>query len=95
MLIITIFFLFLFELRFKNYGLPNTAVLKYYISRKERVHMLQLLHTMPINPVVVYYRIVLVITALDWSGNLQSERTTVYSKKPSSMLTICCDSENQ
>ena len=36
MLIITVFFLFLFELRFKIYGRPYIIVPKFFISRKVR-----------------------------------------------------------
>ena len=36
MVIITIFFLFLFELRFKTYGRPYVIVPEFFISRKVR-----------------------------------------------------------
>ena len=36
MVIITLFFLFLFELRFKTYGRPYVIVPEFFISRKVR-----------------------------------------------------------
>ena len=36
MVIITVFFLFLFELRFKTYGRPYVFVPEFFISRKVR-----------------------------------------------------------
>ena len=94
MRIITVFFLFLFELCFKNYGRSNATVPKYYISREARFYV-RCNYSVPrsVNSAVVLSYAV--NAALDRSGDLRSRRTTVYSEKPSSMVITCCDTENQ
>ena len=94
MLIITVFFLFLFELCFKNYGRPNATVPKYYISRITRFYI-RFNYFVPrsVNSAVV--SLYVANATLDRSGDLQSGRTRVYSEKPSSMVTTRCDAENQ
>ena len=54
MMIIIVFFLFLFELCFKNYGCPNTTIPKYFISRKALFYV-RCNYSVPhsVNPVVV------------------------------------------
>ena len=92
MLIITVFFLFLFELCLKNYGGSNATVPKYNISREAYLHCD---YSVPrsVNSVVVLPYAANAV--LDRSGDLRSRRTTVYSEKPSSMVTTRCDAENQ
>ena len=94
MLIITVFFLFLFQLRFKTYGRPNATIPKYFISRKVRVYV-SCNYSVPrsVNPPVVLPHAV--YPALDRSGDLRFGRTRVYSVRPSSMVTTRCDAENQ
>ena len=94
MLIITVFFLFLFKLCFKNYGRSNATVPKYYISRETRFYV-RCNYSVPhsVNSAVVLTYAA--NAALDWSGDLRSERTTVYSEKPSSMAATHCDAENK
>ena len=94
MLIITVFFLFLFELCSKNYGRSKATVPKYYISREAR-SWVRCNYSAPrsVNSVVVLTYAA--NAALDWSGDSRSGRTTVYSEKPSSMVTTHCDAENQ
>ena len=94
MMIITVFFLFLFELCFKNYGRSNTTVPKYYISREARFYV-RCNYSVPrsVNSAVVLPYAA--NAALDRSGDLRSRRTTVYSEKPSSMVITRCDAENQ
>ena len=94
MLIITVFFLFLFDLRFKNYGCPNITVPKFLISRKVRFSV----HCNYSAPRSVNHAVVLTHTtnaALDRSGDLRSGITRYCSKKPSSRVTTRCDEENQ
>ena len=93
MLIIMVLFLFLFELRFKNYGHPNITVPKYFISRKARDYV-RCNYSIPrsVNPAVVLLHAA--NEALDRSGDLRSGRTRDYSEKPSSMVTTRCDEEN-
>ena len=96
MLIITVFFLFLFLLRFQNYGRLNATILKYYISRKVRYYVhVHYKYSVPhfVNPVVVL--LYAANAVLDQSGDLRSRRTTVYSEKLSSNVTSHCDMENQ
>ena len=96
-----VFFLFLFESCFKNYGRSNATVLKYYISREARFYIhcnYSVPHSANSAVVLTYAAVVLTYAAnaaLDRSGDLRSRRTTVYSKKPSSMVTTRCDTENQ
>ena len=83
MLIITVFFLFLFELCFKNYGHPSITVPKYFFSRKARDYV-RCNYSVPrsVNPAVVLPHAA--NAALDRSGDLRSARTRDYSEKPSS-----------
>ena len=94
MMIIMVFFLFLFDLCFKNYGCPNVTVLKFFISRKVRfsVHCNYSV-TRSVNHAVVLSHAA--NAALDRSGFLRSEITRYYSKKPSSKVTTHRDDENQ
>ena len=93
MLITTVFFLFLFELCFKNYGRPNVTVPKYFISRKARDYVrYNYSVTRSVNPAVVLTYAA--NAALDRSGDLRSGRTSDYSEKPSSMVTTRCDEDN-
>ena len=94
MLIIMIFFLFLFDLRFKHYGCPNLTVSKFFISRKVWFSI----HCNYSAPHSVNHAVVLTHTtnaALDRSGDLRSRITRYYSKKPSSRVTTRCDEEYQ
>ena len=94
MLIITVFFLFLFELCFKNYGCPNVTIQKYFISRKARDCVrCNYSVTRSVNPAVVLTYAA--NAALDRSGDLRSGRTRNYSEKSSSMVTTRWDEENQ
>ena len=82
MVIITVFFLFLFELRFKTYGHPYVIVLEFFISRKVFFRTLQSLRTTPHNSCGC-------INARSEcnagrSGDLRSGITRDYSKNPSS-----------
>ena len=89
-----IIFLFLFNLRFKNYGCPNVTVPKFLISRKVRFSV----HCNHSVPRSVNHAVVLTHTtnaALDQSGDLRSGITRYYSKKPSSRVPTRCDEENQ
>ena len=89
MLIITVFFLFLFELRFKIYGRPYVIVPKFFISRKVRfsVHC-----NYSVNHAVV---LTLAANATLTIRVLRSRLTRDYSKKISSMETTHFDEENQ
>ena len=93
MLIIKVFFLFLFELRFKNYWCPNVTVQKHFISKKAR-DCISCNYSIPccVNPAVVLTYAA--NAALDRSGDLRSGRTRNYSKKSSSMVTTRWDEEN-
>ena len=51
--IITVFFLFLFELRFKTYGCPYIIVRQFFISRKVRFSVRNYLVPCPVNHAVV------------------------------------------
>ena len=89
----TIFFIFLFELRFKTYGRPYVIVPKFFISRKVRFSALQILSTTLHKSCV---RINACCECNDgWSGDLRSGITRDYSKKLSSMETTHFDEENQ
>ena len=63
-----------------------------HFEKSEILRKLQLLCTTP-NPVVVLPHTANAV--LDRSGDLRSGRTIVYSEKPSSMVTACCDVVNQ
>ena len=94
MLIIMVFSLFLFDLRFKNYGCPNETVPNFFILRKVRFSV----HCNYSAPRSVNHAVVLTHTAnaaLDRSGFLRFGMTRYYSKKPSSKVITCCDEENQ
>ena len=94
MLIITVFFIFLFDFSFKNYGCPNVTVTKIVISRKVQFSI----HCNYSVPRFVNHAVVLVHAAsatLDQSGDLQCGKTRYCSKKPSSRVTTRCDKENQ
>ena len=94
MLIITVIFLFLSELCFKNYGRSNAYVPKYYISREARFYV-RCNYSVPhcvSSAVVLPYA---ANAVLDQSGDLRSRRTAVYFEKPSSMVITRCDAENQ
>ena len=92
MLIITVFFLFLFELRFKNYGSPNVTIQKYLISRKAR-DCVRCNYSVArsVNPAVVLTYAA--NASLDRSGDLRSGRTRNYSEKSSSMVPTRWDKE--
>ena len=75
MVIIMVFFLFLFDLCFKNYGCPNITVAKCLISRKVRFSA----HCNYFVPRSVNHAVVLTHVAnatLDWLGDLQCGITT-------------------
>ena len=94
MVIITVFFLFLFDLRLKNYGCSNVTVPKFLISRKVWFSV----HCNYFAPHSVNHAVVLTHTtnaALDWSRDLRSGMIRYYSKKPSSRVTTRCDEEYQ
>ena len=92
MVIIMVFFLFLFELRFKTYGRPNRSGI-FHFEKSAVFHMLQLIRT-------VLHKSCGRINARSeynagWSGNLRTRLTRDYSKKLSSKETTHFDEENQ
>ena len=88
MVIITVFFLFLFQLRFKTYRRPYVIVPEFFISRKMQFSV-RCNYSVPrsINHAVVWNA--------GRSGDLRSELTRDYSKKLSSKETTRFDEENQ
>ena len=74
MLIIMVYFLFSFELCFKNDGRSNATVPKYYVSREVRFYV-RFNYSVPRS---VNYAVVLMYAAnaaLDRSGDLRSGRS--------------------
>ena len=93
MVIITVFFLFLFELRFKTYGRPYVIIPEFSFREKCGFRTLQLLR---ITLHKSYGRInVHSECNAGRSGDLRSGLTRDYSKKLSSMETSLFDEENQ
>ena len=93
MVIITVFFLFLFELCFKTYGRPYVIVPEFFISRKVRFSVRCIIHTAP-------HKSCRRINArcecnAGRSGDLRSGLTRDYSKKLCSKETTLFDEENQ
>ena len=95
MLIVMVFSLFLFDLRFKNYGCPNVTVPNFFFSRKVRFSV----HCNVSAPRSVNHATVVLThaanAALDRSGFLRSGITRYYSKKPCRKVTTRCDEENR
>ena len=92
-MIIIVFFLFLFDLSFKNCGCLNVTVPKFLISRNVQFSV----HCNYFAPRSVNHAVVLTDTtnaALNRSGDLRSGITRYYPKKPSSRVTTRCDEEN-
>ena len=73
---------------------PNVTVPKYFVSKKTRFYVC-CNYSVPrsVNPTVVL--MYAANTALDRSGDLRSGKTTVYSKKPSSIVITRYDEDNQ
>ena len=88
MVIITVFFLFLFELRFKTYGRPYVIVPEF--SFREKCGF-------PYAAITPYHARINAHSECNagWSGDLRSGLTRDYSKKLSSKETNRFDEENQ
>ena len=93
MVIITVFFLFLFELRFKTYGRQYVIILKYFISRKVWFSV-RCNYSVPLHKSCGRINARCECNA-GQSGDLRSGITRDYSKKLSSMETTRFDKENQ
>ena len=93
MVIITVFFLFLFDLLFKKYGCPNVTVPKFFISRVLLFSVrCNYSVTRSVNHAVVLTHCECYPRSVRGFAN---RITRYYSKKPSSRVKTHCDEENQ